>query len=112
MKLDDLWKEIEDFNDEHFPDWRKEDLRLISNALAGEVGELCDATKHFYGGGTNPDLVGNESMDHILEETFDAIVYAILLVGAMGATSDDFIAAGRRKLSVLRTRMLDKIGKL
>jgi NTP pyrophosphatase (non-canonical NTP hydrolase) len=103
--LDSIWEEIVRFNDAHFPSWRNEDYRLISNALAGEVGEICDATKHLYGGGTNHALIQSETKEHIAEESFDALVYHILLLGAMGFDRDDFIRIAKKKLAVLYERM-------
>ena len=110
-ELGDIWKRIVDFNDIHFPEWSHEDLRLLSNALAGEVGELCDATKHFYGGGTNPELVGKETPEHIAEEAFDVFVYLILLLGADGYGLSRFCHVADKKLDVLYARMAGKVGK-
>lgn len=108
MKLAEMWKRVEDFNDIYFPGWKNEDLRLVTNALAGEVGELCDATKHFYRGGTNPQLVGKETTEHMLEESFDVFVYLILFVGSTGRGMASFIAAGEKKLDLLYKRMNGK----
>lgn len=110
MRLAELWKRIEVFNDIYFPEWKHEDLRLMTNALAGEVGELCDASKHFYGGGTNQELVGKETVEHMLEESFDVFVYLILFVGASGRGMSSFIAAGEKKLDLLYKRMEGKEG--
>lgn len=112
MNLDDLWNRIVVFNDIHFHGWRDQDLRLVSNALAGEVGEVCDATKHLYGGGTNPDLVSKETVDHIGEEVFDSFVYMVLLLGAAGIELNDFVEVGNRKVEVLYQRMQGKTGRL
>ena len=102
--LDEVWKEIVTFNDTHFPDWRGWDWRLTSNALAGEVGEVCDATKHFYGGGTNSS-VGKITRREIAKEIFDVLVYATLLIGEMDYSREDFIDICKEKLLVLYQRM-------
>src|SRR5437016_4531289 len=94
------------------PQCKHEDLRLISNAIAGEVGEICDATKHLYGGGTNPMLVGKETIEHVAEEVFDSIVYHILLLGAMGYGLARFCNVANKKLDVLYARMDGKVGQL
>ena len=88
--LDQVWQEIQMFNDTHFPDWRKWDWRLTSNALAGEVGEVCDATKHAYGGGTN-STSGKINRRDIAKEVFDVFVYSVLLIGGMGYSHDEFL---------------------
>jgi len=110
--IDDIWKQIVDFNDLHFPGWDKEDLRIVSNALAGEVGEVCDDTKHFYGGGTNQELVGKITPEKIAEEVFDSFVYMILLLGAAGFGRARFVAIAEKKLNVLYSRMENQTGRV
>ncbi len=102
--LDEVWKEIVVFNDEHFPDWRFWDWRLTSNAMAGEVGEVCDATKHAYGGGTNSDS-GKITRKDIAKEVFDVLVYSILLIGAMGYSKEEYLQICKDKLLILYQRM-------
>ena len=110
--LDEVWNEVIRFNDKHFPNWKNEDWRLISNALAGEVGEVCDKTKHAYGGGTNPHHVNKINAPDIAEECFDSFVYIILLVGAMGYNKERFIVESKLKIDQLYKRMGDHVGKL
>ncbi len=102
--LDEVWQEIETFNNQHFPDWRTWDWRLLSNALAGEVGEVCDATKHAYGGGTN-STSGKITRRDIAKEVFDTFVYSALLIGAMEYTKEDYIEICKEKLLILYQRM-------
>ena len=102
--IDQIWEEIVIFNDTHFPDWRTWDWRLTSNALAGEVGEVCDATKHAYGGGTNAST-GKLTRHDISREVFDVFVYSVLLIGGMGYSKDEYIRICEEKLRTLYNRM-------
>lgn len=102
--LDEVWQEIQTFNDTHFPDWRSWDWRLTSNALAGEVGEVCDATKHAYGGGTNSQT-GKVDRRDIAKEVFDVFVYSVLLIGGMDYKKEEFIQICTEKLLTLYERM-------
>lgn len=104
--LREAWDDIVVFNDQHFPGWRQTDLRLLTNALSGEAGELCNSAKHLYGGGTK---VVNVDQDEILEEAADVFVYLALLVewvaGGDGVTANRFAYAIREKMRVNRERM-------
>jgi NTP pyrophosphatase (non-canonical NTP hydrolase) len=102
--MDEVWQEIVVFNDQHFPEWRNWDWRLTSNALAGEVGEVCDATKHAYGGGTN-STSGKITRRDIAKEVFDVQVYSVLLIGGMGYSRQEYIDICKEKLLVLYQRM-------
>ncbi len=96
-----LWDEIITFNDSYFPEWKKQHPVFLSNALAGETGEVCEATKHQAGGGTKVKYIKN---DDILDELFDVFVYLTLLAEVMGG-KDRFITAGYEKLEILEKRM-------
>lgn len=102
--LDEVWREIEIFNDTNFPDWRTWDWRITSNALAGEAGEICDGTKHAYGGGTN-SATGKITRRDIAKEVFDVFVYSVLLIGAMEYTKEDYLEICKEKLLTLYQRM-------
>lgn len=116
--INKLWAEIVRFNDKHFKRWRDQDLRLISNALAGEAGELCDKTKHFYYQGTNKKEIDRVNPETILEEAFDVFVYTVLMVGAIRGEGakfmnekydrELFVKVGLEKVKVLYERMGDK----
>jgi|SRR3972149_7913331 len=114
--LDTLWYEIVAFNDKYFPHWREQDLRFISNALAGETGELCDKTKHFYYGGTNQEAIKEVTPETMVEEDFDIFVYLILFIGAVKGMASDakadrrfFLRYGKQKLKLLYERMGEKL---
>ncbi len=98
-----LWDEILAFNDEYFPDWRKTPLIFLSNALAGEVGELCNEVKHRVGGGTNKR---NPTDGELLEEAADIFIYLVLLAETLDEGGrEKFIAASYKKLRKNEARM-------
>jgi len=97
------WIQITDFQDEFYPDWKTVKPRLLfSNALAGEVGELCGVITHLDGGGTNNDKYTEEM---ILEEAVDTYIQLILLLARSGFDQIDFERAYIVKFSKLRARL-------
>ena len=76
--LNVMWKRILEFNDKYFPNWRKNDEVYLSNALAGEAGEVCNITKHRKGGGTNFNIP--PSNFELMEELADVFIYMVMLV--------------------------------
>lgn len=60
--LDCAWKNIINFNNMFFPGWRNKKEIYYSHALAGEVGEVCNAVKHRCGGGTNISQVSDDQL--------------------------------------------------
>ena len=82
------WKRIIAFNDKYFPDWRENfELIFCSNALAGEVGEICNKVKKLYGGGTNHNKDTIIPYD-LLEECVDVFIYMVLLYEQAGGGTD------------------------
>ena len=51
------WEDIISFNEKYFLDWRNVSEVHYSNAMAGEVGEVCDGTKKRVGGGTKGTVI-------------------------------------------------------
>lgn len=100
--LNAMWRDVCDFNDRYFPNWRTSDFRLVSNALAGEVGEVCDATKHQYGGGTHRRVVTHR---HVIEELADVFVYLVLLSEGEGWDVHAFASAVEDKMAENRRRV-------
>ena len=97
------WVQITDFQNEFYPGWRTEKPRLLfSNALAGEVGELCGVITHLDGGGTNNNKYTN---DMILEEAVDTYIQLVLLLARSGFEQIDFERAYTIKFSKLRARL-------
>lgn len=98
-----LWDEILGFNDEYFPGWRETPIIFLTNALAGEVGEICNEAKHRIGGGTNKRIPTDEEM---LEEAVDVFIYLVLLAENLHKGGQRaFIDAGYRKLKKNAARM-------
>lgn len=98
-----LWSSILEFNDLFFPKWRNRDLVYISNALAGETGEICNAIKHLVGLGTKKVQV---DINDVGIEAFDVIVYLVLLLERLGINEKQFLTLSQRKLNVLYNRMV------
>jgi len=102
----DKWDQITDFQDEFYPGWMENLPRLLySNALAGEVGELCGVITHLDGGGTNNDKYTD---DMILEEAVDTYIQLILLLARSGFKQIDFEQAYRVKFLKLRNRLFER----
>ena len=66
------WDEVIQFNERYFIGWRGVDEVFYANALAGEVGEVCNAVKHRAGGGTNKS---NPSDLTLMDELADVFIY-------------------------------------
>ena len=100
------WPMIIDLQDKFYPGWMENLPRLLySNALAGEVGELCGVITHLDGGGTN----NNKYTDYmILEEAVDAYIQLVLLLARSGFEQVDFEVAYRAKFEKLRDRLFER----
>ena len=101
-----LWGEILEFNDEHFPNWRETHPIFYSNALAGETGEICNLTKKLGGGGTNrytPDI------RELAFELVDIHFYLTLLAESLKIDRELFERYFHEKMEVLRERMKDEV---
>lgn len=112
-KQTSTWKEITDFNDEHFPGWRKTPvpgfnagagLIYLTNALAGEVGEICGDSKKLVGGGTNR-AKPMPTVEKMISEVADMEVYKVLLCEYLGQDEAAFAVAVRKKIAVNCERM-------
>jgi NTP pyrophosphatase (non-canonical NTP hydrolase) len=76
-----VWDEVLTFNCIHFPFFRDVDEIYYSNAIAGEVGELCNMIKHRAGGGTNKKKPSNHD---VMLEIADIFIYIELLIEKYG----------------------------
>ena len=103
------WPMIIDFQDKFYPGWMENLPRLLySNALAGEVGELCGVITHLDGGGTN----NNKYTDYmILEEAVDTYIQLVLLLARSGFEQIDFEVAYRAKFEKLRDRLESRLSQ-
>ena len=100
------WVQITDFQDEFYPGWMENLPRLLySNALAGEVGELCGVITHLDGGGTNNTKYND---DMILEESVDTYIQLVLLLARSGFDQIDFERAYKKKFSKLKDRLASR----
>ena len=81
------FQNILDFNDKYFPNWREPDDVFLTNAIAGEVGELCNMAKHNAGGGTNQRTHGISEMG---DECADIFIYMALLLLKHNVTGIEF----------------------
>ena len=101
-----LWEAIMRFNDAHFPNWRDTHPVFYSNAIAGEVGEICGITKRVAGGGTNRKAYAGENPYlKLREEVVDVFIYCILLLQSQHTDLDEFFIAASKKLEELEGRM-------
>lgn len=91
----ELWNAIVEFNNEYFPNWRRTPEIFLSNALAGEAGELCNVIKHRAGGGTNRRY---EPRSRIAEELVDVLIYLVLMAETHEYDFNEFEKAVRAKL--------------
>lgn len=80
-KAGKTWERILDFNNEYFPNWRSVDEVYHSNALAGEVGELCNMIKHRAGGGINKSIP--EGVE-VAFECADIFIYLSMVLEKLG----------------------------
>ena len=90
-----LWQRIAEFNDRFFGDWRKADPVWWSNCLGGETGEVLNAVKHFFGGGTSKHTT---TVEDIGAECVDVVAYLVTLCESLGISERAFNDMIERKL--------------
>jgi len=96
------WEEILRFNDKYFPNWRNTSVIYYSNALAGEIGEICNLVKKAIGGGTNRRTVDSEE---IAIEGIDVFIYLVLLFETLGISRERFQEIFNFKMRIIIRRM-------
>jgi len=111
MTIKRMWRAIEQFNDKYFPNWRNRDLVFYSNALAGEVGELCNEVNHLYGGGTKKHIDKDINTFKARIESVDVFIQLVLFLGAQGLDASDFECYFNMKMSKIEERMQASSGK-
>ena len=105
--MNDWWSEVIKFNDAYFPGWRmNREPIFFSNALAGEVGEVCGLVKKFYGGGTNNPKMPLPS--EIVEEAVDVFIYLVLLSECLEHDELGFDTVFTKKIMKLEKRMQNR----
>jgi NTP pyrophosphatase (non-canonical NTP hydrolase) len=105
MILTDHWKGIRQFNDIYFPDWKEREDIFYTNALAGEVGELCNLVKRLSSGGTRDYKITFEDIE---SEIADIYIYLVLFCQKCGLTEEDFQRIVSMKLGINIERMEGK----
>ena len=100
--ITDVWDQILKFNEEYFPGWRNTEEVYYSNALAGEVGEVCNATKHRTNGGTKTKEIND---CELLEELADCFIYMELIIEKQGHDVETFATAIQNKINKNIARM-------
>ena len=102
MCMTAAWDEVIQFNERYFRRWRGVEEVFYANALAGEVGEVCNAVKHRAGGGTKKS---NPSAHTLMGELADVFIYMELLVERMGLDVTSLADAIHAKVLVNKKRM-------
>ena len=103
------WHLVVEFNDKHFPRWRKTPPVSLSNALAGETGEVCSVIKRMEGGGTNNHNHPAPTTEELLEEMADVYIYMILLAEVHGVNQEKFDDAMIAKITKITKRMEERM---
>jgi NTP pyrophosphatase (non-canonical NTP hydrolase) len=100
--LEDVFFDILNFNDKYYNNWRETPEVFLSNALAGECGELCNMVKHRCGGGTKLKDVSNTEL---FEEMADIFIYMSMLLSVNGGNIYTLKKAISDKLIINAERM-------
>ena len=100
--MTNVWDEILRFNNQYFPNWKNTEEVYYSNALAGEVGEVCNATKHRSNGGTKRKEVTDNDL---LEELADCFIYMELIIEKHNLDITSFAGAIQSKINKNKQRM-------
>lgn len=105
--LTQVWDQIIRFNEKYYPNWRLSNEVELSNALAGEVGEVCNMVKHRIGGGTKNDPTISDY--ELLKELADVFIYIQLMVETRGHDITTFAEVTMDKIEENHKRMMDRI---
>ena len=104
-KVEEMWNEVIKFNEKYFEGWRNRHPVFYSNAMAGEVGEICGGIKFVYGGGTHHKSVHKNDVG---TECVDVFIYMILLMESLGMDFKKFRELFDIKMNVLEGRMSER----
>ena len=86
--MEETFNLIRDYNEKHHPEWKEELDVYLSNAIAGETGELCNAVKHYYGGGSKGKIT--DSKDSFFYECADIFIYLSVFLMKNGIEAKQF----------------------
>jgi len=101
-----LWQRIVEFNDRNFGDWRKVDAVWWALCLGGEVGEVQNAVKKLFGGGTNRTSTSTEDIG---AECADVLSYLVTLCESLGISEKEFNDMVLRKLDENARRLSERV---
>lgn len=102
----EFWKLVVQINNEYIPRWRRKNFVYLTNAIAGEVGELCNLTKKMAGGGTHALNLGTIQLNRkVAFEIVDILVYLVMFCEIYGFRLVDLLMFARWKLNILMERM-------
>ncbi len=103
--MTEVWDNILKFNEDYFPGWRNTEEVYYSNALAGEVGEVCNSTKHRTNGGTKTKTISDYEL---MEELADCFIYMELIIEKHGHDITTFAGVIQDKINKNKERMQER----
>ena len=103
--ITEVWDEILKFNNEYFPNWKSVSETYYSNALAGEVGEVCNAVKHRDGGGTKKSCPTDLEL---MTELADVFIYMQMIVESMSGGCHDITSLA----DAIKTKMKTNVERM
>lgn len=107
VTLGEAWRDIIAFDDKRFKGWRDLVEVYWGNALAGEVGELCNLLKKRAHGGTKGDA---PTKANVVEELADVFIYLVLTTERLGIAYPEFRDAVSAKMDRNEERVVARGG--
>ncbi len=104
--MEESFKLIRDYNEKYHPEWKETLDVYLSNAIAGETGELCNAVKHFYGGGSKGKIT--DSKDSFFIECADIFIYLSVFLMKNGIDAEQFKEIIKIKMERNKNRLLKR----
>lgn len=101
--MEESFKLIREYNEKYHPDWKETLDVYLSNALAGEVGELCNEVKHYYGGGSKGKIT--DSKDRFFIECADIFIYLSVFLMKNGIEAEQFKEIIKMKMERKKNRL-------
>jgi NTP pyrophosphatase (non-canonical NTP hydrolase) len=106
INITEVWNNILKFNEDYFPGWRNVEDVYYSNALAGEVGEICNSVKRRANGGTKTKIISDYEL---MTELADCFIYMQLIIEKHGYDLTAFAEIIQDKINVNKERMILQI---
>jgi NTP pyrophosphatase (non-canonical NTP hydrolase) len=101
--LNAAFEEVEAFNDATLPTWRRNNLIWRTNALAGEVGELCNAAKK-----VDPSYMTHKpptTAAELEDEVVDVFRVLVEVCEVLGLGPEDLAQKTTAKLKLVEARL-------